>query len=223
MKFGYRRTTFGMRGRMSTRKAEDPKWFDAREIWAAANVEIPEERNADNSHLLSDLKLAAGMFAEAKRVTAADHARTWSLDDGARICRQLSEFLYQLDDVVFTRMARASKVPVEPLVAQTLANLAQLESALENAPKPPKVRKRKHDIDDFLIIRLADIFMRKTGRRPSVTTDWASSGRGGTFVSFVTEFVARLLPEHAEQIDGRVIQRALKRGKSWGDRDLLDC
>ncbi len=95
-------------------------------------------------------------------------------------------------------------------MAQTLGDLALLEYAMENAPMPRKARKRKHDIDDFLIIRLADTFQRVTGRNPSVTTDWKTSERRGVFVDFVQQFVRRMLPRHSAQIDGRVIQRALK-------------
>ena len=87
---------------------------------------------------------------------------------------------------------------------------------------PGKVRKRKHDIDDFLIIRLADIFEREAGRTPSVTTDWDTSERRGVFVGFVNQFVTRMLPKNSAQIDGRVIQRALKGRKKWIDIARLD-
>lgn len=199
----------------------DPEWDDARAIWAAGKVDIPARQDDDCIHLLSDLKLAAGIFAEVKRVTVADQERKWSPDDGGRLCGQLLEILCQIDDTAFIRMARASNVALDPLVAQTISNLVHLKSLLKKVPKPPKARKRKHEIDDFLIIRLADIFRRETGRRPSVTTEWDTSERRGDFVDFVMEFTRRMLPEHSLQINGRVIQRALKRGRNWDDPDSL--
>ncbi len=199
----------------------DPEWDDARAIWAAGKVDIPTRRDDDRIHLLSDLKLAAGMFAEVTRIAVADREREWSPDDGARLCRQLLEILCQIDDTAFSRMVRASNVALEPLVEQTTVNLALLESILENTPKPPKARKRKHIDDDILIIRLADIFRRETGRRPSVTTEWDTSERRGDFVDFVMEFTKRMLPEHSLQINGRIIQQALKRGRNWDDPDSL--
>ena len=78
---------------------DDPEWSDAQAIWAAGNINIPAERDAECNHFLSDLKLAAAMFKEAKRVTAVIQEREWSLDDGARLCSDLLNFLYQVDDV----------------------------------------------------------------------------------------------------------------------------
>ncbi len=206
---------------MTNKRMMDLEWDDTRAIWAAGKVDIPTRRDDDCIHLLSDLKLAAGMFAEVTRIAVADREREWSPDDGARLCRQLLDILCQIDDTAFSRMVRASNVALDPLVAQTISNLVHLESALKNSPKPPKARKRKHEIDDFLIIRLADIFRRETGRRPSVTTEWDTSERRGDFVDFVMEFTRRMLPEHSLQINGRIIQRALKRGRNWDDPDSL--
>ncbi len=199
----------------------DPEWDDAQAIWAAGKVDIPAERDAECNHFLSDLKLAAGMFTEATRVTAVNQEREWSLDDGAELCRELLKFLYRVDDVEIRRIARTSELVIEPLLERTFSDLGQLEYVLRNTPKPPKVRKRKHDIDDLLITRLADTFERQTGCKPSVTTDWDTSKRGGIFVDFVMEFVVRMLPEHVGQIDGRVIQRALERRKKLWSLDPL--
>ncbi len=135
---------------MTDETTEDPDWEVAGAIWAAGKVDIPARRDDKRIHLLSELKYAAGMFMEAKRVTVADQERKWSPDQVAHLCRQLSEILYQIDDVVLARMARISGGAIDSLVARTLDDLA-----MENAPMPRKVRKRKHDIDDLLVTRLA--------------------------------------------------------------------
>ena len=54
------------------------------------------------------------------------------------------------------RIARTSKIEVDPLLARMISDLGQLEQIFRNALKPPKVRKRKHEIDDVLILKLAD-------------------------------------------------------------------
>ena len=181
---------------------DDPEWCYAQTILAAGKIDIPAEQDAECNHFLSDLKFAAAMFKEAKRVTAVIQEREWGLDDGAQLCSDLLNFLYQVDDVEIGRIARTSKMAFEPLLARTFSDLGKLEYVLRNTPNPPKVRKRKHEIDDFLITKLADTFERQIGRKPGVTTDWATSKRGGIFVYFVMEFVTRMLPEHVGQIDG---------------------
>ena len=111
---------------------DDPEWDDARAIWAA------------------------GMFTEAYRIKAVDQEREWNPDEGARLCRELLNFLYRIDDVAILRITRTSKIEVDPLLARMISDLGQLEQIFRNALKPPKVRKRNHEIDDVLILRLAD-------------------------------------------------------------------
>ena len=53
-------------------------------------------------------------------------------------------------------IARTSKIEVDPLLARMISDLGQLEQIFRNALKPPKVRKRKYEIDDVLILKLAD-------------------------------------------------------------------
>ena len=48
------------------------------------------------------------------------------------------------------------KTEVDPLLARMISDLGQLERIFRNTLKLPKVRKRKHEIDDVLILKLAD-------------------------------------------------------------------
>ena len=70
---------------MTDETTEDPDWEVARAIWAAGKVDIPARRDDKRIHLLSELKYAAGMFMEAKRVTVADQERKWSPDQVAQM------------------------------------------------------------------------------------------------------------------------------------------
>ena len=204
---------------MSTSKDEDPEWADARAIWAAGKVDIPVRRDADRIHLMSALKFAAGMHTEATRVATADREREETPEVGARLCSELIEFLSRIDDVTSGRLARIPNVAADLLVEQTMHDLISLEIALRTMPNPPKVRKRKHEIDDLLILRLAEVFQRETGRRPTVITDWTTYERRGDFVDFVSEFLRRMLPERSTEIGGRAIQRALALAR---ERDASD-
>ena len=127
---------------MTDDTTEDPEWEVARAIWAAGEHNIPARRDDERIRLLTDLKFAAGTFMEAKRVTVADQDRKWSPDRVVRLCRQLSEILYQIDEVTLDRMAGNSDMPIDSLIAETLGDLARLERAMENAPMPRKARKR---------------------------------------------------------------------------------
>ena len=209
---------------MSTSIEEDPEWADARAIWAAGKVDIPVQRDADDIHLLSDLKFAAGMHTEATRVATADREREGTPEVGARLCSELIEFLSRIDEVTYNRLARIPGVAPDLLVEQTMLDLISLEIALRRMPDPPKVRKRKHEIDDPLILRLAEIFQRETGRRPTVTTDWHTDERRGDFVNFVSEFLRRMLPERSTEIGGRAIQRvlALARERDASDPEIIE-
>ena len=213
--------------------ADDPKedldWENAHAIWAAGDFDIPARRDDERIHLLADLKIAAGMFSEFQRVTTVDRDRTWSPDQVVRLCRQLLEILYEFDDVVLARMARVRNPDGEPtklegeiVVADVLGSLAQLEYLMERVQLPNVTRKHKHEFNELLVIRLADIFERTTGRKASVTTDWDTSVRRGVFVDFVQEFTGRMLPSCSPDIGGRVIQRALELRKKWADVDRDD-
>ena len=47
---------------------DDPEWCYAQTILAAGKIDVPAEQDAECNHFLSDLKFAAAMFKEAKRV-----------------------------------------------------------------------------------------------------------------------------------------------------------
>ena len=196
---------------MFNEQSEDPEWNDARAIWAAGKVDIPQIRDDDNIHFLSDLKFAASTVVEANRVTGANRERTWSLNDGARLCHQLIEFLWQIDGPVQIRMARASKEEIGPLLDQTLADLSLLGSVLNRTPMPSTPRKRKHEINDMGILRFADIFELGAKANASVTRHWDASTRSGHFVNFVLKFYKLLPPDFTSQISGRSIQASLEK------------
>ena len=135
---------------------DDPEWDDARAIWVTGKIYTPAEHDSECDHFLSDLKLAVSMFTKANRIKAVDQEREWNPDEGARLCRELLNFLYRIDDVAILRIVRTSKIEVDPLLARMISDLGQLERIFRNTLKLPKVRKRKHEIDDVLILKLAD-------------------------------------------------------------------
>ena len=200
---------------MGNEQSEDSEWDVARAIWAAGKVDIPPIRDGKNLHFLFDLKSAFGMIVEANRVTSTDWERTWKPSDGARLCHELIEFLYQIDDPVMMRMARASRVEIGPLMDRTVVDLSLLGSALESAPMPSTPRKRKHEINDMAILRLADVFERGAKANASVTRHWDTSIRSGHFINFVLKFYELMLPEFAFQVSGRSIQASLEKRLTW--------
>ncbi len=62
---------------MTNKRMKNPEWDDARSVWTAGKVDIPPSRDDKCNHFLWDLKSAASMFTEAKRVTVADQDREW--------------------------------------------------------------------------------------------------------------------------------------------------
>ncbi len=170
---------------MTDKLDTDEEWNIARQIWAAGGVKIPEHPDEGTLHYLTDLKRAAATFLAAKSVTETDRQRTWSRERVAKQCRDLTKALYQIDDLSLSRMAGASRVPSETLVAEILCNLAILESALVNAREPKKPRYRKHVHNDFLVVILAGIYENEPGRRAGVTKDWDTNERRSVFFNFV--------------------------------------
>ena len=187
----------------------DEKWNIARQIWAAGGVKIPEHPDEGTLHYLTDLKQAAATFLAAKSVTETDRQRICSRERVAKQCRDLTKALYRIDDLSLSRMAGASRVPITTLVAETLCNLAILESALVNAREPKKPRYRKHVHDDFLVVILAGIYENEPGRSAGVTKDWHTNERHSVFSNFVVSFAENFLPEHAATLNIRAIERAL--------------
>ena len=64
----------------------EPDCNATRAVWLTAGVVLNETRSKDQEHLLDELKRAAGMFREMKRVDMADHERSWTMQDGAQMC-----------------------------------------------------------------------------------------------------------------------------------------
>ena len=200
---------------MADKRDTDEEWNIARQIWAAGGVKIPEFPDEGTLHYLTDLKRAAVTFLLATSVTETDRQRTWSPERVATHCRDLTGSLSQIDDLFFSRMAGASRVPIttrvadRDLVAETVLNLAILESALVNAREPKKPRYRKHVHNDFLVVILADIYENEPGRSAGVTKDWDTNERCSVFFDFVVSFAENFLPEHAATLNIRAVERAL--------------
>ena len=203
-------------------ESEDPDWSTARAVWRQAGVEIPPQRSTESEHFLSDLKRAAAMFREMSRVTSGDRTRNWKMQDGAKLCRELSEFLSSIDDVALQRIARAGVPGFDPTLITFLDHLAKLEHTFRRAPEDRTVRRRKHELNDPLVIRLADSFERNSGRKASVTTDPVTSERGGVFVEFVLAFIEHFLPDQQWEFNARSIQRALSQRRALPPDPLTD-
>ena len=135
----------GYIGAMIENNTDDAEWEIARAIWAAGKVDIPAQRDGECEHFLSDLRLAAGMYKEASRVTAIDQQRDWSFKDGAQLCSELLEFLYRIDHETTQRTTRATKTAFDQLLVGSIFDLIELEHVFRKSPEPPKVRRRKHD------------------------------------------------------------------------------
>jgi hypothetical protein len=205
-----------------TSKNTDADWERALTVWSKAGLTIPDTRSTEDERFLTELLLAAAMFQEMSRVTTVDRQRNWSMEDGAQMCRELTEFLSALDDVVFERIARGGKSSFDPSMTALLSHLAALEQAFTRAPEAARVRQRKHEFHDPLVVRLAEIFQQHTQRKASVTTDWDSSVRGGIFVDFVLSFVEHFLPDQQDQVNARSIQRALNNRRNSPPDPLTD-
>jgi len=191
--------------------AHDPDdWQAARRVWSAAGVELPDQPDHQHQSYLTHLKHVAGTFHAAKASTEADRTRAWSLADVADQCRELSDLLGEIDDIAFARIAGASPVPADQLLADTISHLGLLEAALINAEQPVVPRKKAHEHNNVLIVLLAMVYEQVTKRTPSVTTNPITNEREGPLVSFVQSFATNFLPSHTPVPSGRTIQRALK-------------
>jgi len=187
----------------------EPDWNAARAVWLTAGVALNETRSTAQEHLLDELKRAAGMFREMKRVDIADHGRSWNMRDGAQMCRELIQFVSNIDDVALPRLVRGGIRNLNTTMTTLVTGLAELELAFKHAPEVIKVRRRKHEFHDLLVVRLAESFERYTDRKASVTTDYDTSERSGVFVEFVFAFLEHFLPEEEGELNARAIQRAL--------------
>jgi hypothetical protein len=194
---------------MADKLDTDEEWNTARQIWAAGAVKIPAYPDEGTLHYLTDLKRAAATFLTAKSVTETDRQRTWSRERVAKQCRDLTQALYRIDELSLSRMAGASRMPITTLLAETLGNLAILESALINAREPKKPRKHKHVHNDFLVTILAGIYENEPGRSAGVTKNWDTNKRRSVFFNFVVSFAENFLPEHAATLNIRALERAL--------------
>ncbi len=194
---------------MADKLDTNEEWNIARQIWAAGGVKIPEHPDEGTLQYLTDLKRAAATFLAAKSVTETDRQRTWSRERVAKQCHDLTTALHQIEDLSLSRMAGASRVPITTLVAETLCNLAILESALVNAREPKEPRNRKHVHNDFLVVVLAGIYETEPGCSAGVTKDWDTNERRSVFFNFVVSFAENFIPEHAATLNIRAVESAL--------------
>ena len=194
-----------------TDPVEDRAWVHARMIWSAAGVDLPERISGDIAYYLTDLKLVAAMFRSVDEVERADRSRKVRPKELAEYCRALSSPLSQIDTISLARLARATPRDVRETVNDTLVNLYFLEAVFETTEEPTIPRKRKHDVNDMAIPRLAEIFEDGAKANASVTKHWEGSNRSGRFVDFVLKFYELMLPEFAARVSGRSIQASLEK------------
>jgi hypothetical protein len=199
---------------------ENPNWKNARAIWLAGSVELPEKMNKDNAHYLDDLKLVVAMVQSADTVNQADRSRKKSPKELANQCRDLSSELSYIDDPTLARMAGGTTLDSRHILNETIANLSLLESVLCNTNELPISHKRKHDLNDMAIIRLAYIFELGAKANASVTKHWDKPTRSGRFVGFVLKFYELMLPEFASNVTGRSIQASLEKRSKWAAAQL---
>lgn len=190
---------------------EDPDWKDARTIWATGGLIIPEQIEAENAYYLTDLKLIAAMVHSADAVNQADRSRKIAPKELAELCNSLSSSLLQIDNTTFVRMASGTALDSRQILNDTVANLFLLEAVLDRTVEPSIPRKRKHELHDIAIIRLADIFEHNTKANASVTKHWEESPRKGKFVNFVLKFYELMLPGFVSSVSGRSIQASLEK------------
>ena len=189
---------------------DDPNWETARTIWSAGGVYLPYKKTKAASHYLTDLMRAAAIFSSAKIVSELDHGRTWSFEELANRCRDLSKSLSDIDSVAYSRIAGASPVSLKYLLGESIANLDHLESALKNALAPLIPYKKPHEHNYFLVVILANIYELSAERKATVTTNPVTDEREGFFVAFVMSFVENFLPGQVPSMNPRAIQTALK-------------
>jgi hypothetical protein len=199
---------------------ENPDWKIVRTVWSAGGVELPEKMNKDNAHYLNDLKLVAAMVQSADAVNRADRLRKKSPKELADQCRDLSFELSHIDEPTFARMAGGTTLDSRHILNETIANLFLLESVLSNTKELPIPHKRKHDLNDMAILRLADIFELGAKANASVTKHWDKPTRSGRFVGFVLKFYELMLPEFASNVTGRSIQASLEKRSKWAAAQL---
>ena len=190
-------------------------WEYARTIWCAGGVDLPEQMNSKNTHYLADLKLVAGMVLSADAVNRADRSRKKSPRNLADLCRSLSSELSNIDDPTLARMAGSTTLDFWQIRNESIANLMLMESVLGRTLEPTIPRKRKHDLNDMAIIRLADIFESSAKANAGVTKHWEASIRSGVFVNFVLKFYELMLPDFASSVSGRSIQASLEKRSTW--------
>ena len=161
-----------------TAKPDDLEWAAARAVWSKAGVEISDNRSSESEHFLSELKLAVASFREMERITTADRQREWSMEDGAKLCGDLSSFIGSIDDIALPRIVRGGSPNFDPTMTTLMFQLAELEHAFRRAPEAPTVRRHKHEISDPLVIRLADSFKRHSESVSKVMRLGPICGRG---------------------------------------------
>ena len=118
-----------------TAEPDGLEWVAARAVWSKAGVDIPNDSSSDSEHFLSEIKLAVASFREMERVTTADRQREWSMEDGAKLCGDLSNFLGSIDDVALPRIVRGSNPSFDSSMITLLIQLAELEHTFRRAPK----------------------------------------------------------------------------------------
>ena len=143
----------------------EPDWNATRAVWLTAGVVLNETRSKDQENLLDELKRAAEMFREMKRVDMADHERSWTMQDGAQMCRELIQFVSNIDEIALPRLVRGGIRNLNTTMTTLITSLAELEVAFKHAPEVIRVRRRKHEFHDLLVVRLAESFERYTDLR----------------------------------------------------------
>lgn len=199
----------------NTDPIENPDWESARTIWSVGGVKLPKQMSSNNSRYLADLKLVAAMVLAADTVNRADRSRRKRPTKLADQCRSLSSALSHIEDPTLARMAGGTTLDIAQVLNETVANLLLLEALLGNTAEPTIPRKRKHDLNDMVILRLANIFDLGAEANASVTKHWEESTRSGPFVNFVLKFYELMLPDFASGVSGRSIQASLEKRLTW--------
>ena len=192
-------------------EAPDRKqWNAVCEVWALAGITVPEQPEESLHHYLADLQRVVVNFEMAKSVSERDRDSDLSFEDLAHRCLDLNVTLSDIDEIAFARLAGASPVPADQVLAETMVNLSILGAALRNTKSPRIPRKKKHEHTYFLIALLADVYKQTTDRMASVTNDPITNERKGLFVGFVMGFATHFLPEQASILNARAIERGLE-------------
>jgi hypothetical protein len=185
--------------------AKGPDWKAARAVWACAGVDLPKSKSKGKSPYLKNLENAAAAIREATAVTDTDNARDWSPKQIADQCQSLSDSMSRIDDTAYARIEGPASISVSELVAETIINLDQLETAFRNARVLRKPRKKKQAHNNFLVDVMANLFEEEIGRAASVTTDPVTDERKGPFVEFVISFADHFLSGDTKNLNGRAI------------------